>query len=59
MEELLSGSKLETFKMKFINNEKEKILKYEVGVKIRNQEIYNKLVELRGKKHEGYFPEYR
>lgn len=53
------GSSLEKFKFDFINKKEERIYKYNVGVKIRNQDIYNKLVEMKGEKHEGYFPEYR
>lgn len=53
------GSSLEKFKFDFINKKEERIYKYNVGVKIRNKDIYNKLVQLRGEKHEGYFPEYR
>lgn len=53
------GSSLEKFKFDFINKKEENIYKYNVGVKIRNQIVYNRFVESRGGKHEGYFPEYR
>lgn len=53
------GSNLEKFKLEFINNKRDKVYEYKVGTKIRNSEIYNELVNKRGGKHEGYFPEYR
>lgn len=53
------GSSLEKFKFDFINKKEENLYKYNVGVKVRNQKIYNKLIDLKGGKHEGYFPEYR
>ena len=53
------GSNLEKLKLEFINNKRDKVYEYKVGTKIRNSEIYNELVNKRGGKHEGYFPEYR
>ena len=52
-------SNLAKFKLDFINKKEDRIYKYNVGVKIRNQEVYDALVKQRGGKHEGYFPEYR
>ena len=53
------GSNLEKFKFDFINKKEERLYKYNVGINIRNQKIYDELVKQRGEKHIGYFPEYR
>lgn len=51
------GSGVETFKKNFVR--KENCYPYYIGKKIRNQLIYDTLVERAGKIRDGYFPAYR
>lgn len=52
------GSHLENFKKSFIYKS-EKTYPYSIGTKIRNEYIYDKLVDKVGGPNIGYFPEYR
>lgn len=51
------GSSLEKFKKEFVSDKY--CYKYCVGTKIRNKDVYDKLVEQSGGPRKNYFPEYR
>jgi serine/alanine adding enzyme len=51
------GCNLEMFKGSMCNSQN--ILQTYVGTAVRNQKIYDELVEINGKTKEGYFPAYR
>lgn len=60
IEELHLGGAPEEGVFRFKKNfTKKGILDYFIGTRIRNEQVYNELINLRGRNNSGYFPEYR